>query len=367
MCTIYGQLLPCHYYDKSLPKSLFVSQIAYFNSMEKLYIFGGRTESDSPSNAIYKWNTNNPGSWFEKIQEPTPTTYFLSAANNVVIINNTQAWFIGVFDGSDSSGEIYVFDAHKEQFISHTDPILTKPMHPVVAACLTTNNTHIFMVSGYNGSNIYNMNFVQIYDIQHNTWHFDRIEVWPLSQGFANQYCYMTNNILFTFGGSINRMGDSNQIWSYNALTSEWKNIGNVSNASADGSGAYFEQYVYFIGGYSNMIDAIWMMDIEKEIIINEYPVRSVVAQQSSVVVKNHLFIFGGYSRTTQEGVASVQVCDISVKIPNAENDTMFLIIGFCAALAITGICCWMRKKCKTDNEQLMPINYAAEEQMLGK
>eukprot|EP01084_Bolivina_argentea_P088157 159172_1 len=219
--VIYTQAnLPCYHYDKILPLPLASHQLAHFHATNKIFIFGGYT-GQRYSSSIFRWDTNNESKWFQEIDEKTPTTEFVSDINNVVVINDTIAYFIGVDQGHDSR-PIYIFDSLNEKFINNQD--LTYPPHSFVSGCLATNNSHIFMVGGIitSGSPPH-LNSLQIYDINNNSWYVEQIELSPLNNGFYAQYCKMVDNVLYIFGGLVFNIGAINKYYSYNALTKQWK------------------------------------------------------------------------------------------------------------------------------------------------
>eukprot|EP01084_Bolivina_argentea_P088152 159158_1 len=131
----------CYYSNKTLPIPLYAHQMTYYHMTNKLFIFGGITTNNIHSTTIYRWNINNESEWFEKIDETTPTSQFYSMTSNVVVINDRMAYFIGINDGSYTSGKIYVFDSLNEKFIDNN---FASPPYPAISGCLTTNNSHIF-------------------------------------------------------------------------------------------------------------------------------------------------------------------------------------------------------------------------------
>eukprot|EP01083_Nonionella_stella_P130189 395101_1 len=94
---------------------------------------------------------------------------FYSFVDSVVSIGNI-AYFVGMHDGSDNSGLIYMFDMQQESWIDNSN-LEILPI-PSTHGCVSTNLSHIFMIGGSKGgmtdtrTNYHN--YVQIYDVQSN-------------------------------------------------------------------------------------------------------------------------------------------------------------------------------------------------------
>ena len=91
----------------------------YSETSNSVYIFGGVKKSDFPYNTVYKWDLNQPNSWFTVIGS-TPTAQFYSATNNAVLIDDI-IYFIGIGTNTSTtpptSGEIYLFNTSNDSWI----------------------------------------------------------------------------------------------------------------------------------------------------------------------------------------------------------------------------------------------------------
>eukprot|EP01084_Bolivina_argentea_P088577 159923_1 len=307
---------PCYYYNKTLPTPLYDHSLAFFEKLNKVFIFGGHIATNTPTSSIFKWNINN-NEWFTQIPATTPTPEFNTICNNVVTVNHT-AYFIGIGNGSVSgvlSGKIYVFDAIQESFIDSND--LKRQPFPAAHGCLTTNNTHIFLVGGKNGKYSYS-DYFQIYDIHNNVWHFEQI-----GQANCCQYCWMINNVLFVFGG----YPDWYSMYKYEHGQG-WTDLGSKRD-SYSGAIAYYNSLIYMIGGIShnghrNTID---VFDINSKTISNTYYLLSTIIYTTSIIVNDKLFVFGGGLDCADtlcnvaQLTSSVQVCNIATSTSQPTND----------------------------------------------
>ena len=369
--TKYMPQESCYYDDRWLPITFTESQLVYFKSLNKIFLF------DKSSYNIYKWQTNKTNAWFNITSSSNPHPG-RSYANNIAIINNTKAYFIAV-DNSNNGIPIQVFDGVTERFINHS---ISNPLHPVIGGCVTNNDTHIFLVGGYNTS--FKSDLLQIYNAAKNEWSSEKITISGLNQGMYGQSCYLVDHTLYVFGGyqMYENIKVYKTIWSYNTFTSEWNEIGSKSVASYSGSVAYLYPYIYVIGGqledYSEQTNIVDVFDVEKEIIVDSYHLNHSVSGQASVILNESLFIFGGGNFQIYAW-AFIQVCDLALvqeqEVGMGQDNkqiSVYLIIGICVGvMLIVIVIAYMvmrRRYYGNDDEYaLMAINHDVDEQVLSK
>eukprot|EP01084_Bolivina_argentea_P126596 224129_1 len=307
-----SELKQCKLYGKKLPIPLGSYQMVHFPETNVIYIFGGGTTVSSCSSKIFKWNISSSHQWFQRINTTT-TACFYSFGNNVVRIDD-KAYFIGMNDGSYDSGAIYIFNSFTESFEKAHN--LSKPEHPAIYGCLSTNTTHIFMVGG-DRNNTSLINYLQIYDIKRDKWSSMAINVGIIKNGYTNQYCEMIENTLFVFGGSTDKRIKQYYKW----RNDKWTYLGNRSTGLDSGGTAFYQPNIYIIGGYtgqptdtdhtsySNVID---VFNINNGTIISTYYLVYAVCRVSPFFINNTLYVIGGWNGPyPQQYTSSVQVCDL--------------------------------------------------------
>ena len=341
--------------------------LAPFETLNKIFIFGGMLYNYSFSDVIYKWDISNGtnDSWFGSIPTKTPRKPFYSFSNNVVVINDTYAYFMGVDDGINN-GSVYIFDAINEVFINHNMSYWVKPAK---YGCLTTNNTHIFMVSGLAGTE--QSQILQQIDITHRTL--------PIDVGLSielrtsAQYCYLNEDILYIFNGASGSPPQYpyHAIWAYNISSFDYEEIGSNLVSAYAGSTSYHHPYIYLIGGQSlySMSDIVEIFDIENQMIAGRYRMLKNVSNHGSIIINNTLYIFGGAD--LYAGIIStVQVCGLPIiqKDVKDKPDYFYLLVGTSAgSVVIVILICvcyrnYRRRSAARDDELLVDT-----EQVLGK
>lgn len=371
---------PCRLHNKSLPIPLSSFQIAYFHQLQRVYIFGGSTTgfNDSSSNAIYRWDfANDSDSWFNRTNLTTPTHTFTSFTDNVVVINNT-AYFIGTYHSkTDYSTQLYIFNANNETFYN----VSSKPLISTIEGCVVTNNTHLFMIGGFDqwGNNGYYAKTIQIYNILENKWTVTNITIADY-QGTSSQYCQMIDNMIYVFYGTAKtRTGvrlmptyytfslisdDQNNIT--NNTTEKVITINSGSNTNfgfSNGASQHFDSRILLIQGLredhtgkyqtSNQID---IFNIKTTVFEKSFYLNESLQRISSVIINKSLYILGGYrgeqvSLYDGSSVDVVQVCDLE-NVVDEENEpwwqqwiVTFIIAGIalfvCVSICCICVCMW--------------------------
>eukprot|EP01084_Bolivina_argentea_P044973 82772_1 len=278
-----------------LPQPLGGSQMIYNNLTTTVYIFGGFALDQSDivySSTIYKRNLSNPSRLWTELDINTPEDVFVSQIQNSITIGNIT-YFIGINNGSYSSNQVYLFDVATEQFISHSVPDYK---FAACSGCLTTNNTHIFMLGGFNAPTL--VKYIQILNIKFNYWTYLEINLEFIKTGWSSQLCSMVNNTLYVFGGIVeySPMKAINAIYKYNALSSTWSFIGNLSNFPS-GWSLYSVKYnkIYIVSipqQIGNNMVHVFDLNTEKVIFKNELIIS--VSQTPCLIYNDSIIIFGG-------------------------------------------------------------------------
>eukprot|EP01084_Bolivina_argentea_P120671 213928_1 len=210
-----------HYVNQQLPKPLDKLLMGYNNVTSYVYIFGGRTnmqscETNGCENKIYKWNINNMSSEWIQLDTNTTTDCFWGYISNSITIDNL-VYFVAYSNGSMNVNQVQLFDLESEQFVKDH----SIPLTPIIGAhgCVTTNNTHIFVVGGWNTTG--SPNHLQILDIEANQWIVQDIEIDGIAHNWRNQLCNVVGNYLYVFGGRTGTNPGSdvlNGIYKYDTL-----------------------------------------------------------------------------------------------------------------------------------------------------
>eukprot|EP01083_Nonionella_stella_P289626 985621_1 len=288
----------------SLPQALYAHQTAYDILSHCVYIF---VDSN-----IYKRNMNQLN-WVT-LAVSTPTSYFYSYAKNSIIINRI-VYFVGIMGNDFQSGEVYKFDIDTEEWMPNNQ--LTSPPHPSIFGCLTGNQSHLFMVGGRtcDDTNEYCYDeYLQIYDIDDNSWTAEAINISPIQgNGWAEQYCHMTGNDLYVFGG-YNGVTSIDGIFKYNALD-KWSVLSStLPTATKYGTTVFKDPYIYLVGGQA--LNTILEFDTNTETITNTYLMQETLREMSAEIVNDKVYIFGGQDLTISK---NVELCDI-LKAPPSQH-----------------------------------------------
>eukprot|EP01083_Nonionella_stella_P142453 440854_1 len=169
--------------DSSLPRGIFAHETAYDPVSHCAYLFGGSglTDGAIPIDTIYKRNMDQTD--WTTLSVSTPTSMFYSITQNSVLIDRI-VYFIGMYDTSYQSGKLYKFDIITEDWAS-------------ILGCLTGNETHLFMIGGRSCYANCLDEYLQIYNINQNSWVSEAINISPIiSNGWYQQYCHVIENDL---------------------------------------------------------------------------------------------------------------------------------------------------------------------------
>ena len=286
--------------------------LAHFKSLTSVYIFGGGYphwgSTGGYSKYILKWNyTQNTSTFFVKLDTKLPNWAFVSATTNVVVIDDLN---LAYFYGIDSS-IAYVFNPINETIMNHNQANIEMPPYNRWDGCLTTNQSHIFMLGGQFGTN-----YLQIYDIQNNSWY---TEPFPfIHKNYHDQYCDIVNNTLYAIGGRSCNDTYCNSGYQYHKQIykyewdSGWEFITNLSNSVCCGAIVHdHNDIIYILGGVGSK-SSVHVFDTNNEIITGSYDILlEEVALMSAVVLPNDtIWIFGGQVMTI-EYYKKVMVCSI--------------------------------------------------------
>ena len=239
----------CYEDNISLPIPLSQHLLAYFESNQSIYLLGGETTDLNFTSSIYKWDiTKSFHPSFELMPNiTTPTEIFTSRTTSTVVIDN-YAYFIGIYNGSYNNSQIYRLDIDTQTW----DEDFTQMPFGAVMGCVTTNDTHIFMVGGRQSTDVF-FNYVQVYDISKDNWIvYNHSELYP--KGVATSMCNMINNVLYIFGGLTTTAPGVAAVYS-DIFTIEWpqfkvNRIGDLSTAIAAGALVnHCDHDVIIIGG----------------------------------------------------------------------------------------------------------------------
>merc|ERR1711933_455665 len=218
-------------------------------------------------------------------------------------------YFVGVYDYDFTfypTGNIYRFNMSSERWLN-TSYIPVQPI-PSIKGCITTNQTHIFSIGGFNYTKPPQSlvtNTLQILDIKQNKW---SIEYLPFPMVY--QYCNMVNNVIYAFGGQQTFSGFEkyNGMYKYDTLkgNGDWEFVGNLSNDSPIEKGwlayDYLNGLLYPIGGdpFAQNID---VFDIKSGKIIGQNMINNISDEVQSapvLVIEDTVIIFGGSTQNNK-------------------------------------------------------------------
>ena len=351
----------------AIPQSEYA--LAYFKQHNLVYIYGGRYP-DGYTNETHKAPaTNITSSYveFKYIEERTPTNTFTTISNNVAVIDN-YAYFIGIYNGNFQNFNIYRFDLTTDTFSEKTndtdsDSYFSPMPIGAVWGCVTTNDTHIFVVGGNWELPHYDkyialqfervLNITQIYDIENDEWSIQPFNIYPVNEtGITSSQCMMLNNTLYSFGGATQNAVLSS-IYKVEWPQNEWTYLGNLSKGVVGGFIVRHCDLILIGGGMYNengwVTATIHIFDIndEREIEIDhEYLMEVPQALMSAIVVDNDLIIFGG--RIDNQPSKITQVCGLDVcdAVGRSEHDYGYWwFIGIGIILIAVVICVYNLKR----------------------
>eukprot|EP01084_Bolivina_argentea_P122617 217260_1 len=339
--------LQCTFSNVALPIPVGRTLMGFNNVTSSIYLFGGCVSCQSNNiccqSNIFKWDLKNQSSQWITLSVTTPTNCFWSVSQNSVTVNNT-VYFIGVVAGSYSNNAVYVFDLISEQFIS--DHSIPQPPYVGAMGCLSTNDSHIFMIGGFQTvDNKSSHQYLQILNIKTKQW---KTEIIPLDfinnsdgSGWFKQTCVIVHNIIYVFGGAQRTpIGDRRiqGMYKYDTLSSIWSYIGNMSSAdltSTDcGWGIYSPalDIIYFgtINSLIYLVDEVnsyymnaFYVDTEEIIWSNKYQIP--VYSAPLLINNGSIMIFGGnFPFSPEQRVYSsfVQMADILYATPTSSPTT---------------------------------------------
>eukprot|EP01083_Nonionella_stella_P310189 1101169_1 len=273
--------------------------MAYNRKTEFVYLFGGS------SNKIRKWNINTHQSHWITLSETTPTSIFRCRQSSVTI--GDLVYFMGTFDGTNhQSGQSYIFNLTKEQFIA--DNIPSMPV-PSVYGCVTTNEKLIFVGGGATPAIT---NTLQIYQIATNQWWTSRTMPYI---NYENMCCYDdVNDILYFFGGATGNPAyvASKQSFYYSAVStktsgSSWNYVMGpaLTYSHIAGYAVYGreQRVIYLLGGH-NGVDPrpyVEIFDATDKSVSVDNNLYSPCWGHAAMILDNRLMIFGGTNKDTNK------------------------------------------------------------------
>eukprot|EP01083_Nonionella_stella_P092245 258166_1 len=297
----------CDYYPDFLPATTAISGHAIVydeDTHNAVYLFGGLS-----SNTIYKWTVGS-NTFFEPITPTTPTARLYAVVNSVATIGDLT-YFIGVDDGTAQYGndKVYVFNIQTESWMD-TNNYAVVP-YPANHGCVATNQSLIFMIGGRTGTG--DSNYLQIYDVFHNTWSAQVIDIAPYTaNGWEQQMCQVVHDVLFVFGGRYDEIQFMDGIYKYHINNKQWLKIGALPLPNVGGTSVYHEPFIYLIGGsdYGDPLDTILTFNPLSEQIVDAHYMQNKRYFVSALSIAQKLFVFGGID---QEAKSSVEMCDILI------------------------------------------------------
>eukprot|EP01083_Nonionella_stella_P169013 572112_1 len=297
----------CDYYPDFLPATTAISGHAIVydeDTHNAVYLFGGLS-----SNTIYKWTVGS-NTFFEPITPTTPTARLYAVVNSVATIGDLT-YFIGVDDGTAQYGndKVYVFNIQTESWMD-TNNYAVVP-YPANHGCVATNQSLIFMIGGRTATG--DSNYLQIYDVFHNTWSAQVIDIAPYTaNGWEQQMCQVVHDVLFVFGGRYDEIQFMDGIYKYHINNKQWLKIGALPLPNVGGTSVYHEPFIYLIGGsdYGDPLDTILTFNPLSEQIVDAHYMQNKRYFVSALSIAQKLFVFGGID---QEAKSSVEMCDILI------------------------------------------------------
>eukprot|EP01084_Bolivina_argentea_P241034 404748_1 len=271
-----------HISGAALPIPSYNMQAAFNNLTSTVYLLGGLSSPPDAiyNNLIYKRNIETDATLW-KTNDTGATIFACSIQCSAQI--EYLSYIIGAYFGANTVNTI--FNVSSGQFIS-TQSI--EPMkHIANQGCITTNNSHIFMIGGCqpDASCKSYSNYIQIYDIYLNKW-TDDIQI---NVSFWGQACSLIDNIIYIFGGHSGSW--SKAIYKYNVLSKEWSFIGNLPNPLGFANAIYYsnDNNIYIHAGHKVIV-----FNVVKEQIIYEETTVIGVAEAPILLTNDRLMIFGG-------------------------------------------------------------------------
>eukprot|EP01083_Nonionella_stella_P106201 306081_1 len=307
--------------ESLLPRDIHSHQVAYDSVSHFTYLFGGLTDSNNVIETIYKRHMDQTDWITLNVVTPGLNPFYSYTQNSVLV--DRIVYFIGIMDSPWNSdfqtGTIYKFDINTEDWLPNAQ--LTAPPYPSVFGCLTTNETHLFMIGGSSCNTCFDER-LQMYNINDDSWVVEVININQIQgNGWDGQYCQMVENELFVFGGYVGNIGYIDGLFKYNTL--EWSTLPSVLPSVAGyGATIHKHPYIYLFGGSAGggiVLNTIVQFDIKTESIINTYTMQESLYSVDAEIVNGKVYIFGGKIVTSKTNSASVNVeqCDILETTPS--------------------------------------------------
>ena len=346
--------------------------------IRSIYIFGNEYDNSQ----ILKWDITKSSTpsfnVLTNISMP-PNISFASMASTSSVIDH-QAYFIGLTKGENPTAKLYRFDIKTQSWDLNLSQMATATRN----SCVTTNETHMFVVGGlaFTGSWYYWPTITQIYDIQHDTWStYQWLNVSTLS-GVSGAMCVMLHNTLYIFGGWIGSDWTSTGIWRNTWPQNEWIFVGDLAQETASSAIVnHCDNNVIISGGNSHTdpsgMSWIQVFDIQSDEGSVEYePLGLIIPLYgfSGVIVDDKMYLFGGLVGDDapvpwiQTCKLDDTVCGIDSASPSNAIYWILIVSGAFGIFLFIGVL-FYKNKCKNNNynqDEIVPINQVGE-QVLGK
>eukprot|EP01083_Nonionella_stella_P070928 190085_1 len=267
-----------------------ILQSAYIPSLSTAYTFGAVDTTNN--NGVYKFVSSSHS--FVQVGT-TPTSSFYSYANGVAIFDHL-VYFIGV---DRVNGRVHIFDGNTDSWLDNSN--IASPPASAKDACISANETHIFSVGGGGDA-------LQIYDIAKNTWTQSTINISPITgQSFWGSMCWMVNNVLYVFGGSLGPGWATATSTIYKWQDSAgWSSIGTLPQDMTTVRAARhpLDNNIFIMGGFPTVSDEMYQFNVDSETITNTYHLVHAKDDFAADFVGETLYVWGSRQYPTQ-----IEVC----------------------------------------------------------
>eukprot|EP01084_Bolivina_argentea_P287077 492545_1 len=227
------------------------------------------------------------------------------------------------YKDSHESDLIFKYNVMTEQW-EDTSNLLGPPV-PLSYGCLTTNQTHAFLVDGKSDSLDRNPRVLQIYNIADNQW-TSHTTPYDDNDGYIweYQYCHIVNNELFVFGGRFEYTGQRDawdeQLWDihkYNLHLNQWSKLPvSLPGSPYGGKTVFYNDVLYLVGDFTRNITRAF--NTNTQTFDETMTLPTSVEQAGVILVDNIIYAFGGRLGSSAPALSVIQYCTLPTKEPTA-------------------------------------------------
>ena len=332
-----------NYTNISLPTNL--SRVAYGIYKNNLYLFGGKTGSGTVGHntkRIYKGWTLDDTVYWDLLNITIPDDIDIACDGQCSVVVNDSIYIITPCTSNYQQNIVYKFNFTSQNWTNINNSLI----HAVTcAACVTSNNTHIFVLGGDN----INYNNNQIYSISEDKWYmYGNLsnDTSGLPWYFGSCVYHHNTQKIYLFGGQWAEASYSKSIHSYDIFTGKWtKSQSMLSVYRAGALAITYDDRMYIIGGfggtqttprqYYTIVD---IYDPEQDTITNGTELNHQRALAIGFINNSRIYVLGGeYQQNSadQKTYSYLKSCEMSMVLTSSNHLWFIVILALSIVLVI--------------------------------